>query len=69
MTQRFCNKIAANGLSLDTPDEKIISSQLFMINPNEPISTAPERMTDKKLENLQLLGMERFLESSRPLTR
>ncbi|MDH5415904.1 MAG: hypothetical protein OEW55_01525 [Nitrosopumilus sp.] len=39
-----------------------------MINPNEPISTATERMTDKKLENLQLLGMERLLESSRPLT-
>ena len=48
----FATKIAANNLSLDTPAEKIMSSPLITINHNEPISSAAERMTNKKIRKL-----------------
>ena len=48
----FATKIAANNLSLDTPAEKIMSSPLITINHNEPISSAAERMTSKKIRKL-----------------
>ena len=49
----FATKIAANSLPLDTPVEKFMSSPLITINHNESISAAAERMSIKKLENLQ----------------
>lgn len=48
----FATKIAANGLSLDTPAEKIMSSPLITINHNEPLYAAAERMTSKKIRKL-----------------
>ena len=48
----FATKIAANGLSLDTPAEKIMSSPLITINHNEPIFAAAQRMTSKKIRKL-----------------
>ncbi|AJW71280.1 CBS domain-containing protein [Nitrosopumilus adriaticus] len=48
----FATKIAANGLSLETPAAKIMSSPLITINHNEPISAAAERMTEKKIRKL-----------------
>ena len=48
----FATKIAANGLTLDTPAEKMMSSPLITINHNEPISAAAERMTSKKIRKL-----------------
>ena len=48
----FATKIVANNLSFDTTVEKIMSSPLVTINHNEPISTAAERMTDKKIRKL-----------------
>ena len=48
----FATKIAANNLSLDTTAEKIMSSPLITINHNEPISSAAERMTSKKIRKL-----------------
>ena len=48
----FATKIAANNLSFDTPAKKIMSSPLITINHNDPISTAAERMTSKKIRKL-----------------
>ena len=48
----FATKIAANGLSFDTPAEKIMSSPLITINHNELISAAAQRMTSKKIRKL-----------------
>lgn len=48
----FATKIAANGMSLDTPAKKIMSSPLITINHNEPLSAAAERMTSKKIRKL-----------------
>ncbi len=48
----FATKIAANNLSFDTPVEKIMSSPLITINHDEPISTAAEMMTSKKIRKL-----------------
>ncbi|MCV0411048.1 CBS domain-containing protein [Nitrosopumilus sp.] len=48
----FATKIAANGLSLDTPAKNIMSSPLITINHNEPLSAAAERMTSKKIRKL-----------------
>jgi len=48
----FATKIAANNLPFDTPVEKIMSSPLITINHNEPISTAAEMMSSKKIRKL-----------------
>ncbi len=48
----FATKIAANNLPFDTPVEKIMSSPLITINPDEPISAAAEMMTSKKIRKL-----------------
>ena len=48
----FATRIAANGLTLDTPAEKIMSSPLITINHNERLSAAAERMTSKKIRKL-----------------
>ena len=48
----FATKIAANNLPFDTPVEKIMSSPLITINSNEPISTAAEMMSSKKIRKL-----------------
>ncbi|NQV40305.1 MAG: CBS domain-containing protein [Nitrosopumilus sp.] len=48
----FATKIAAKNLPFDTPVEKIMSSPLITINHNEPISTAAQRMTSKKIRKL-----------------
>lgn len=48
----FATKIAANNLPFDTPVEKIMSSPLITINHNEPISTAAEMMSGKKIRKL-----------------
>ena len=48
----FATRIAANGLPLDTPAEKIMSSPLITINHNERLSAAAERMTSKKIRKL-----------------
>ena len=48
----FATKIAANSLPLDTPVEKFMSSPLITINHNEPISSAAERMSSKKIRKL-----------------
>jgi len=48
----FATKIAANNLPFDTPVEKIMSSPLITINHDEPISTAAEMMSSKKIRKL-----------------
>jgi signal-transduction protein with cAMP-binding, CBS, and nucleotidyltransferase domain len=48
----FATRVVANNLPSDTSVEKIMSSPLISINHNEPISTAAERMTDKKIRKL-----------------
>jgi signal-transduction protein with cAMP-binding, CBS, and nucleotidyltransferase domain len=48
----FATKIAANGMSFDTPAQKIMSTPLITINHNEPISAAAKRMTSKKIRKL-----------------
>ncbi len=48
----FATKIAANNLPFDTPVEKIMSSPLITINSNEPISTAAEMRSSKKIRKL-----------------
>ena len=48
----FAVKIAANNLSSDTPVEKIMSSPLITINHSDPISTAAEMMSSKKIRKL-----------------
>ncbi len=48
----FATKIAANNLPFDTPVEKIMSSPLITINHNDPISSAAEMMTSKKIRKL-----------------
>ena len=48
----FATKIAANNLPFDTPVGKIMSSPLITINHDEPISTAAEMMTSKKIRKL-----------------
>ena len=55
----YATKIVSHNLSSDTPVEKIMSSPLITINYDETISAAAKRMTSKKLENLQLLIMEK----------
>ncbi len=48
----FATKIATNNLPFDTPVGKIMSSPLITINHDEPISTAAEMMTSKKIRKL-----------------
>ena len=48
----FATRVAANNLPFDSPVEKIMSSPLITINHNEPISSAAERMTSKKIRKL-----------------
>ncbi len=48
----FAVKIVANNLPSDTPVEKTMSSPLITINHSEPISTAAEMMTSKKIRKL-----------------
>ena len=48
----FATKIVANKLSFDTPVEKIMSFPIITINHNEPISTAAEMMSSKKIRKL-----------------
>jgi len=48
----FATKIAANNLPFDTPVEKIMSSPLITINHDDPISSAAEMMTSKKIRKL-----------------
>jgi len=48
----FATKIAANSLPLDTPVEKFMSSPLITINHDEPILSAAERMSSKKIRKL-----------------
>jgi len=44
--------VAANNLPFDSPVGKIMSSPLITINHNEPISSAAERITSKKIRKL-----------------
>ena len=48
----FAVKIAANNLPSDTQVEKIMSSPLITINHSDPISTAAEMMSSKKIRKL-----------------
>ncbi len=48
----FATKIAANNLPFDTPVAKIMSSPLVTINHDDPISTAAEIMSSKKIRKL-----------------
>ncbi|MGY5150769.1 MAG: CBS domain-containing protein [Candidatus Nitrosopumilus sp. bin_6a] len=48
----FATRVAANNLPFDSPVGKIMSSPLITINHNEPISSAAERMTSKKIRKL-----------------
>ena len=48
----FATKIAASNLPFDTTADKIMSSPLVTINHDEPISTAAEMMTSKKIRKL-----------------
>ena len=48
----FATKIATNNLPFDTPVEKVMSSPLITINHDEPISSAAEMMTSKKIRKL-----------------
>ena len=48
----FAIKIAAHGVSLDTPVEKITSSPLITIDSNDSILDAAKTMSDKKIRKL-----------------
>ena len=48
----FATRVSANNLPFDSPVGKIMSSPLITINHNEPISSAAERMTSKKIRKL-----------------
>ncbi len=48
----FAIKIAAHGISMDTPVEKIASFQLITINANDSILDAAKTMSDKKIRKL-----------------
>ena len=48
----FAIKIAANNLSFDTTAKKIMSSPLVTISHNEPISSAVNIMSSKKIRKL-----------------
>ncbi len=48
----FATKIAASNLPFDTTADKIMSSPLVTINHDEPISSAAERMSTKKIRKL-----------------
>ena len=48
----FATRVAANNLPFDSPVGKIMSSPLITINHNEPLSSAAERMTSKKIRKL-----------------
>ena len=48
----FATRVAANNLPFDSPVGKIMSSPLITINHNEPISSAAERITSKKIRKL-----------------
>ena len=49
----FAIKIAVQKNSLDTPVDKVMSSPLITINPNESILVAADLMSSKKFEKLQ----------------
>jgi len=59
----FATKIAANGLSFDTPAEKIMSSPLITIDHDKPISVVADMMSNKKIrklavtENNEIIGI------------
>jgi len=57
----FATKIAVNNLPFDTPAEKIMTSPLITINQNEPISTAAELMTNKKIRKLAVLDNDEIV--------
>ena len=48
----FAIRIAAHGVSLDTPVEKITSSPLITIDSNDSILDAAKTMSDKKIRKL-----------------
>ena len=48
----FATRIAANDLPLNTAVENIMSTPLITINHDEPISSAAEMMTSKKIRKL-----------------
>ncbi len=48
----YAIKIAAHGVSLDTPVEKIASFSLITINANDSILDAAKVMSDKKIRKL-----------------
>ena len=48
----FAIRIAAHGVSLDTPVEKITSSPLITIDSNDSILDAAKAMSDKKIRKL-----------------
>ena len=48
----FAIKIAAHGVSMDTPVEKIASFSLITINANDSILDAAKVMSDKKIRKL-----------------
>jgi len=48
----FAIRVAANGISLDTPVEKIASFPLHTINANDSILDAAKIMSDKKIRKL-----------------
>ncbi|MDH5697251.1 MAG: CBS domain-containing protein [Nitrosopumilus sp.] len=48
----FATRVSANNLPFDSPVGKIMSSPLITINHNEPISSAAERITSKKIRKL-----------------
>ncbi len=48
----FAIRIAAHGVSLDTPVEKITSSPLISIDSNDSILDAAKTMSDKKIRKL-----------------
>ncbi|MDH3764483.1 MAG: CBS domain-containing protein [Nitrosopumilus sp.] len=59
----FAIKLSAKNLSFDTPVEKIMSSPLITINPDESISSAAKIISSKKIrklavsENGQIIGI------------
>ncbi len=57
----FAIKIAAHGVSMDTPVEKIASFPLITINANDSILDAAKVMSDKKIRKLVVTEEEKVV--------
>jgi CBS domain-containing protein len=57
----FATKITANNLPFDTPAEKIMSSPLITIDQTDPISSAAQMMSSKKIRKLVVVAKDKIV--------